>query len=112
MERKIKIWAAVDKVTILLFLLLVLIGWLNIYSAVYNEEQRKIFDFSQRYGKQMVWIITTFLLAFAVLNIDSRFYFFFGYFTENLGFYIKTKDSDDLTFSEKLEWMRFSWKNR
>ncbi|HOU96240.1 MAG TPA: rod shape-determining protein RodA [Bacteroidales bacterium] len=79
MERKIKIWAAVDKVTILLFLLLVLIGWLNIYSAVYNEEQRKIFDFSQRYGKQMVWIITTFLLAFAVLNIDSRFYFFFGY---------------------------------
>ncbi len=80
MERRIKIWASVDKITILLFILLVLMGWLNIYSAVYNEEQRKIFDFSQRYGKQMVWIITTFFLAFAVLYIDSRFYFFFGYF--------------------------------
>ncbi len=50
-------------------------------------------------------------LIFILLSLLAS-YFFFGYFTENLGFYIKTKDSDDLTFSEKLEWMRFSWKNR
>ncbi|MGQ9621065.1 MAG: rod shape-determining protein RodA, partial [Bacteroidales bacterium] len=79
MERRVNIWTAVDKITILLFLVLVILGWLNIYAAVYNEEHRKIVDFSQRYGKQMVWIITTLLLALVVLNIDNRFFFFFGY---------------------------------
>ncbi len=80
MERKLSIWSNVDKITFLLFLLLVIMGWLNIYAAVFNEEHRKIFDFSQRYGKQMVWIITTIFLALAILFIDNRFYFFFAYF--------------------------------
>lgn len=79
MERRINIWSAVDKISLIIFLLLVIFGWINIYAAVYNEEHRKIFDFSQRYGKQMVWIITTFILALAILYIDNRIYFFFGY---------------------------------
>jgi len=79
MERRVNIWKVVDRITILIFLLLVLLGWLNIYAAVYNEEHTKIFDFSQRYGKQMVWIITTLMLAVALLYIDNRFYFFFSY---------------------------------
>lgn len=86
MERRINIWAAVDKISILLFLVLVVLGWFNIYAAVYNEEHRKIFDFSQRYGKQMVWIIATLIIALALLYIDNRFFFFFGYII--YGFFI------------------------
>lgn len=59
---------------------MVTLGWLNIYSAVYNEENSRILDFSQRYGKQFVWIVATLVVAFIVVLIDSRFYFFFGYF--------------------------------
>jgi rod shape determining protein RodA len=59
---------------------MIILGWLNIYAAVYNEERHGILDLSQRYGKQFVWIIATLILAVFVVIIDNRFYFFFGYF--------------------------------
>ncbi len=54
-------------------------GWFNIYAAVYNEEHKEIFDFSQRYGKQFIWIIAAFILAIIVVIIDTRFYLFFSW---------------------------------
>lgn len=62
-----------------LYLLLMLFGWLNIYAAVYNEEFQSIFDTSQRYGKQLLWIGTATLLASVILFIDERFFATFGY---------------------------------
>ena len=55
-------------------------GWFNIYAAVYSEERSGIFDFSQRYGKQFVWIVATLILAVFIVIIDNRFYFFFSWF--------------------------------
>lgn len=80
MKRTINIWNGIDKFSILLFLLLTVTGWFNIYAAVYNEEASDIFDFSQRYGKQFVWIIAALLTAVIVVIIDIRFYFFFSWF--------------------------------
>jgi rod shape determining protein RodA len=54
-------------------------GWLNIYAAVYNEEHHSIFDFSQRYGKQLIWIGAALILAFLIFIIDINFYSFFAY---------------------------------
>ena len=34
----------VDKMTVCIYALLVLMGWLNIYAAVYNEDHQNIFD--------------------------------------------------------------------
>jgi len=78
--RNVNIWVRLDKATILVFLLLVIIGWFNIYAAVYNEEHSRIIDLSQRYGKQFIWIMATLVIAVFVVVIDSRFYFFFSYF--------------------------------
>jgi rod shape determining protein RodA len=78
--RNVNIWGRLDKATILVFLLIVIIGWFNIYAAVFNEEHTKIIDLSQRYGKQFVWILATLLIAVFVVVIDTRFYFFFAYF--------------------------------
>ncbi len=80
MKRTINIWTGIDKFSILLFLLLAIIGWFNIYAAVYNEEATDIFDFSQRYGKQFIWIIASIFIAFFIILIDIRFYFFFSWF--------------------------------
>lgn len=74
------IWSRIDKLTILLFLVMIGMGWVNIFAAVYNEEHPSILDFSQRYGKQLLWIIATLVLAIFVVVIDNRFYFFFSYF--------------------------------
>jgi rod shape determining protein RodA len=55
-------------------------GWVNIYAAVYNEEHHSIFDFSMRYGKQLVWISAAIVIAFIVFIIDINFYSYFAYF--------------------------------
>lgn len=80
MTRRINIWNNLDKISIVIFLSMVIIGWFNIYAAVYNEEHTGILDLSQRYGKQFVWILATLVLAIFVVVIDTRFYLFFSYF--------------------------------
>lgn len=80
MKRTVNIWTSIDKTSILIFLLLVIAGWFNIYAAVYNEEHKEILDFSQRYGKQFIWILATIILAIFIVIIDNRFYFYFAWF--------------------------------
>lgn len=59
--------------------MLVIIGWLNIYSAVYNPAHPSVFDTSQRYGKQIIWILTAFLLAFFIMLTEASFFSVFAY---------------------------------
>lgn len=80
MTRNVNIWNRLDKPVMLIFLMLVIIGWFNIYAAVYNEEHTRIIDLSQRYGKQFIWILATLVIAVFVVVIDSRFYTFFAWF--------------------------------
>lgn len=70
----------VDWITVLTYLVLILMGWLNIYAAVYNEEHHIITDISQKYGKQLIWIGTSLLIALIILIIDENFYTAFAYF--------------------------------
>jgi len=79
MPRNVNIWYRIDKVTVLLFLLMMIMGWFNIYAAVYNEDYKEILDFSQRYGKQFIWILAAIALAIIVVIIDTRFYLFFSW---------------------------------
>lgn len=59
---------------ILVWLFLVFIGWMNIYAAVYDSEHSSIFDFTCRYGKQMVWIMASIIIALFVIVIDPKFF--------------------------------------
>ena len=68
----------VDWVAILLYTILVFMGWISIYAAVYDESHSSILDFSQRYGKQLVWITVAFIFGFSILLIDSKFFTFFA----------------------------------
>jgi len=78
-NRRSNILPYVDWFTIALYAFLVIIGWLTIYSAVYNPIHSYIFDNSQRYGKQFIWIATAFLLAFLVMLSDASFFSVFAY---------------------------------
>ena len=79
MQRRINIWKNLDWVSVIIYLVMILFGWINIYAAVYNEEHSSIFDMSQRYGKQLLFIIAAIVLAVIVMVLDSRFYLFFSY---------------------------------
>lgn len=80
MIRRENIMANIDWPTVIVYIILVFMGWVNIYAAVYNEEHSSIFDVSQRYGSQLLWIGLAFILALFVFMIDLKFYPFFAYF--------------------------------
>lgn len=69
----------VDWVTILVYAALVLAGWLNIYAAIYDEAHASIFDLSQRYGMQMIWIGVSAFIAVSILLIDHKYYHILAY---------------------------------
>lgn len=74
MSRNISIKKGLDWVTVLIYLILVIMGWLSIYGASYDFDQSSIFDFSHRAGKQFVWILTAFGLAGVIMLIDYKIY--------------------------------------
>ena len=73
-SRNGNIWQHVDWITIGMFLLLALFGWLNIYGASYTFDQTSIFDFSNRAGKQFVWLMGSLVLGIILLLIDYKTY--------------------------------------
>jgi len=74
------IFYRIDWVVVGLYLTLVFIGWLNIYAAVYNDTHNQIADLSQKYGKQMIFILAAILLAMGILIIDPKFFSQFAWF--------------------------------
>ena len=68
------ILANVEWKVVLAWLFLVLVGWLSIYAAVYDADHSSIFDFSCRYGKQMIWIAASVVIALFVMVMDPKFF--------------------------------------
>ena len=79
MQRRTNLWTSIDWLTVFIYLLLVIMGWISIYAAVYNEEHQSIFDFSMSYGKQLIWISAAIVIAFVIMIIDINFYTYFAY---------------------------------
>ena len=74
MERRERgILENIDWGTILIYFLLVFIGWISIYSAVFDESHSSIFDLQTRYGKQILWIGASVLIALFIIVIDPKF---------------------------------------
>lgn len=63
-----------DWITVVLYLFLVLFGWLNIYAACYDETHAEILDFSVQHGKQLIWMGTAFVVALCVILIKPRIF--------------------------------------
>lgn len=78
-RRRTHIFSDIDWLTVILYFILVFMGWVNIYAAVFNPENSVIFDISQRYGKQLIWIGFAVLMIAVIFIIDVKFYRFFAY---------------------------------
>ena len=66
----------IDWITVGLFITLVILGWLNIYSSSLSSVtgDSTIFDLSQFYGKQLLYIALTFPLILVILFVEGKFY--------------------------------------
>ena len=56
------------------YLLLVTMGLATVYSTAFNEEHPNFFDFTQKYGKQFMWVCVSLFLGVLVFLIDSSIY--------------------------------------
>ena len=66
---------AVDWKLVICYLLLVFIGWMNIYASVHSADPSSIFDWNVRSGKQFIWMLTSFGLATLILFVlNARFW--------------------------------------
>jgi rod shape determining protein RodA len=74
MNERNNIIGKIDWVTVLIYFALVIIGWFSIFSAKYDEMHPSIFDLSQVYGKQLIWIGASLLIGFTILLIDAKFF--------------------------------------
>lgn len=70
----------IDWVTVMIYGVIVLWGWINIFSVTYDENaNQSIFDLSLNSGRQMMFILTSIIIILAILVIDMRFYETFAY---------------------------------
>ncbi len=74
MNERNSIIGKIDWVLVAIYFALVLIGWFSIFSAKYDELHPSIFDLSQVYGKQLIWIGASLLVGFVILLIDAKFF--------------------------------------
>src|SRR5687768_5161280 len=79
MRKQVSIFQNIDWLMVSIYLALMLIGWINIYAAVYNEEHQSILDISQNYGRQLIWICTSLVIAIIILVIDGKFFEAFAF---------------------------------
>jgi rod shape determining protein RodA len=73
------IFRNIDWRVVSMYLALVLIGWINIYAAVFNEQHRSILDMDQPYGRQVIWIGTSLVIALFIMVTDAKVFNAFAY---------------------------------
>ncbi|WP_117884732.1 rod shape-determining protein RodA [Aureibaculum luteum] len=73
-KRQNNIFAGVDWVLVLFFIVLVFLGWINIYAASVTDTSQSVFDVTTLYGKQLRWIGLSGVLIVIIISIDAKFY--------------------------------------
>ncbi len=80
MRREDDIAGKLDWVAVLLYILMVAMGWLNIYASVYDESvEQTIWDLSLNSGRQLLFIAASLLIILVIIVLDMRFYETFAY---------------------------------
>ena len=64
----------IDWLTVLFYALLVTMGWINIYSSTFDQDQSDLFDLSQLYGKQLIFIGISVVVIFLSMALEASFY--------------------------------------
>jgi rod shape determining protein RodA len=73
-QERNNIFAEIDWILVIIYIVLVGFGWLNIFAASKTEDNVEILDFSARYGKQLIWIGLSIPLIIILLFFNSKFY--------------------------------------
>lgn len=78
-NRSVGLWKSVDWVVIVLFLALLVFGWISVCGASYDFSQVDLLSWSTPSGKQAIWIGCSFMIGFVLLMLEARIYDMFSY---------------------------------
>lgn len=70
---------SVDWLTVVIYLSLVLLGWISICGASYDYGDMNFFSLETRTGKQLLWIGCSLFLGFVILMLEDKIYDWFAY---------------------------------
>ena len=70
---------SVDWLTIVIYLALVVLGWISICGASYDYGDMDFFSMDSRAGKQLLWIGCSLGLGFVILMLEDKIYDWFAY---------------------------------
>ncbi|MDR0835443.1 MAG: rod shape-determining protein RodA [Tannerella sp.] len=79
LNNKPNIWKSLDWFTVILYVLMVLFGWVSICGASYDFDNPQFFSTSVRPGMQLVWIGTSAVIIFMIMMLDKNFFETFAY---------------------------------
>ena len=80
MNRRDSITNNIDWLTVLLFFIIAVMGWMNIFAAVYDESaNQNIFDMSLNSGRQLIFLASSVVLIIVIMVVDFKFYDTFAY---------------------------------
>lgn len=102
----------IDWLSVLLFAMLVGMGWINIYSSTFNPDQHNLFDFGELYGKQLFFIAISLVLVFLSMALEASIYerfaslFYLGSLLLLLGLFLFGK-----TISGATSWYNLGFFN-
>ena len=74
MRTRGEILGSVDRPVLVIYLILVLMGWVNIFAANYSPDFPNIFDTSREYGMQFIWICIGFVMGVGLLLFNGEFF--------------------------------------
>ena len=80
-----RVRSSIDWITVLLYIALVIMGWMTIYSASLPLEETSLFDLSQIYGRQMLFIGLTIPIIFIILFTDAKLFERFSFIFYGVG---------------------------
>ena len=68
----------VDWITILIYMALCAVGFINIFSVQYDPDKSAAFSFAAEYGKQLIFVISGLILGLSILLLESKFFSVFA----------------------------------
>ena len=72
-------WKSIDWFTVLLYVIMIVAGWVTICGASYEYDMDKLFALSSRPVNQLIWMGISLSVAFSILMIERDFYEVFSY---------------------------------
>ncbi|MFO7789460.1 MAG: rod shape-determining protein RodA [Bacteroidota bacterium] len=83
-KRRYNILKHIDWPTILVYVVIIVFGWLSILSASWDGDSKTLFDMDSRQMKQLIWILISIAVIFIIFLLDSKFFSVFAYFLYGL----------------------------